>query len=373
MKTIHTHWTPMEKALVAGLVIMALIMITGITSPAVQAASVQNPYYRQVAVIHIPAPNNLLFGDIIYGDTATGYVYFSDISNSAVDVINARSDKLVTQITGFTNGPGGVLADDLGQLWAANGNGTVKVANAIYPFKITDTVSTGSSSADEMAYDPRDRIIAVTSPDAAQPFVTLIAARPNKAGHHQVLGQVAIPGVGQGSIEQPQWDPINDTFFESVRTSQSFPNGEVVVIDPKAIRLRNVLPLSEKCNPGGTAIGPDDQALLGCNTGGPLIINRTTGAIVDRYQHMGACCADEVWYNPSDGRYYAAEAGAVGPPPNPQLAPPAVMVINAETHNFITNIELGKKAIGFHQVTAIYAPAKVFIPEPNGMHVFMAV
>jgi hypothetical protein len=50
-----------------------------------------------------------------------------------------------------------------------------------------------------------------------------------------------------------------------------------------------------------------------------------------------------------------------------------VTVIDAETHRLITNIELGSKAIGFHQVTAVYEDAKVFVPEPDGIHVFMAV
>lgn len=72
----------------------------------------------------------------------------------------------------------------------------------------------------------------------------------------------------------------------------------------------------------------------------------------------------------ADNRFYAAEAGAAGPPPLPQLFPPTVMVIDARSDAFVTNIPLGQAALGFHQVTAIGAPARVFVPESDGVHVY---
>ena len=194
----------------------------------------------------------------------------------------------------------------------------------------------GGPSADELAYDPIHHIIAVTSPDATSrgghapaPHVTLIDAHADRKGKFRVIGEVAIPGAGLGSIEQPQWDGHNKVFVEAIRATTDFPHGAVAVIDPIHVRLQALLPIDGQCNPGGLAVAPGDQALLGCNTGGPAIINTSTGRILKRFDHLGACCADQVWFDRDDGRYYAAEAGAAGPPPDPQLAPPAVMVINA--------------------------------------------
>ena len=197
--------------------------------------------------------------------------------------------------------------------------------------------------------------------------MTLIDARP---GHHRVLGHVVIPGASADSIEQPQWNPGTSTFVEAIRSTKDFPNGEVVQIDPKAIRLQSVFPVDETCNPGGLAVGPKNQALLGCNVGAPALVSLATGRVLHVYSGHDASGADEVAYDAEDHRYYAAEAGAVGPPPNPQLNTPTVMVIDAHSRRFVTDIALGPTAPGFHQVTALFSPGRVYVPQSDGIHVY---
>lgn len=46
------------------------------------------------------------------------------------------------------------------------------------------------------------------------------------------------------------------------------------------------------------------------------------------------------------------------------------MVIDAKSAAFVANIPLGQAALGFHQVTAIGEPARVFVPESDGVHVY---
>lgn len=329
-------------------------------------------HYRQIADIEVPTPSHALYGDIIYGDQKSGLVYFSDGADSTVDVVDGHSDRLVAQVP-IAAGPAGIISDGFGQTWVGSGGGSIVVLKSKAPFTKLDTISVGAPTADEIGYDARDHIIAVTSPDAtgadgkATPWVTLIDARP---GHHRVLAHVVIPGASADSIEQPEWNPGTRTFVESVRATGDFPNGEVAQIDPLGRRLQSVLPLDDACNPGGLAVGPHNQALLGCNVGAPALISLTTGRVLHVYSGHDASGADEVAYDWKDHRYYAAEAGAAGPPPDPQLNTPTVMVIDARTERFVTDIALGTTALGFHQATALFNPARVYVPQSDGIHVY---
>lgn len=345
------------------------------------AAAERGVSYRQKAVINVPAAHGHLFGDIIVSDNQTRLVYFSDDTDNAIDVMDARSDRLVAMLTGFTGGPAGVVTDNLGQLWASDpGNsssgGTVRVYGDRAPFHLLARIGVGDAAIDEIAYDPRDQVIIVTSPDAVSstgkpaPYVTLISARQIHEHHHLVLARIRIPGAADGTIEQPQWDPRHQVFVEAVRAANGNPDGEIAVINPRQRRVQATLPLGTSCHPAGLAVGLRDTALLGCDIGGPALVSLTTGHLISRYSDEGGCCTDEVWFDRADQRYYAAEGGAAPPSYTPQLDPPTVAVISARDGEFLTNISLGNTALGFHQVTAIGSPAKVFVPESDGVHVF---
>jgi hypothetical protein len=364
----------------AGLVATGLALALAV--PAASASDShhdrQGRVYRQVGVINIPRPGGPLFADIIFGDQRTQRIYLSDLANSSLDIIDAKTSRLVAQVGGFTGGPAGVLSDDLGQVWAGDGSGAIKVVSGSAPYKIVDSIPVGAPTADEIAYDPVDRIIAVTSPDAksssgaATPWVTLIDARPGRDGKHRVLGHVVIPGAGPDAIEQPQWDQSTGTFVEAVRSTGDLRSGAVIRIDPKRIRVESILPIDVACNPGGLAVGLHGQMLLGCNTGVPVLMDGETGRILAQYSGHNASGADEVWFNSADNRFYAAEAGAAGPPPIVPDNFPTVMVIDAVSGKFVTNIALDAAAPGFHQVTAVGDPARVFVPESDGLHVYSA-
>ncbi len=327
-----------------------------------------------------------MVADIVFVDAATNRLYLSDIVNAQVDVWNATTGTYLGAIkagfageTGFPAsvdhvGPLGVLVDDMHQVWAGNGDGTVKVAS-VRSLQQTDSIATGGvNRADELAYDPKDRVILVTNPaegttSAPTPYVTLIDARP---GHHHVLGHVALPGAGLDSVEQPKYDPLTGKFLVSVRQTTAVTNGmngAVAVVDPQAVKLDALFGLSQFCSPAGLAIGPDHQALLGCDSAPPVIIDRSDGAILATLTE--ACCADEVWYNGADGRYYAAEGGN---PDNNNSTDPVVMVIDAETHHFIVNIPVrdiqGNPDARFHVVAAAFDDAHVYIPQSDGIHVW---
>src|SRR6266566_1315574 len=122
---------------------------------------------RQVALITGPdiPPRGLWAFDIGFVDDQSQVYYLADASNASVDLIDTRTDRLIGQIGGFrgfhgsreTQGPGGVLVDDLGQLWVSDGDSTVKVTD-LSSRTIVATLNTGGEKrADEMAYDPQDQ------------------------------------------------------------------------------------------------------------------------------------------------------------------------------------------------------------------------
>lgn len=91
--------------------VLALLMLPALSKQSSASAATSagtpnhNSGYVQTAVIKIPV-RGPLFGDIIFADNETGRVYFSDLSNSSLDVIDGRHDRLEAQVRGFTNGPG---------------------------------------------------------------------------------------------------------------------------------------------------------------------------------------------------------------------------------------------------------------------------
>jgi len=379
---------PATRKTFVALAVAATAGSVGLALPSAASAATTGPPapgavaggYQQTAILH-PAvtPTHGLFGDIVYADQQTHRLYFADTSSAAVDVWDTQTNHFLGAMTGgFTGlagfpasfdhlGPDGVLVDNLGQIWAGNGDGTVKVGDTT-TLAETDSIpassipATGQTArADEVGYDPQDHVIVVTNPGDTTPEVTLI----NAVNHH-VLGHVAIPGAGPNTIEQPQWDPITERFLVAVIATSANPNGEIAVIDPQAVSLDKVLPLAQSCGPAGLTIGPGHDALIGCSAAGPIIIDRVTGTV--RATLPQASGADEVWYDASDGRYYAAEAGNQ----TNNTPDPVVMVINARDRTFITNIPIraqdGTPTAGFHAVTA--AAGNVYVPESDGIHVF---
>jgi hypothetical protein len=370
------------KLVAAAAVVLGLATAGGATAGDLPSTTQLTPDYQRGPVLippQIPGPAGLA-ADILFADPAANRVYLSDIANGEVDVWDARSGVLLGTIKGFAVdhvGPLGVLVDDMHQVWAGNGDGTVKVASSV-TFQQTDSIATGGvNRADELAYDPKDKIIIITNPAEGTttnptPYVTLIDARP---GHHKVLGHVFIPGAGIDTVEQPQYDPVSGKFMLNVRMTTAVPNGQngaVAVIDPRARKLVWMRGLTSFCSPAGLTIGPNNEALLGCDSAPPVIINRTSGAIVTTIPN--ACCADEVWYNAADGRYYVAEAGN---PDNNNSTNPVVMVVDAQTHAFVTNIPIrdstGAPDARFHTVTAAYADSHVYVLQQDGVHVWERV
>jgi hypothetical protein len=378
--------------------LLVAVVVSGLGVGALGAAGASADGVRYVQIANLTGPGVPagppfgLVSDIVFVDPVSHRVLLADDSNTfggitgQVDAWDTLSNVFVggmsggfTGITGFPGsfdqlGPDGVLVDDQGQIWAGNGDGTVK-AGTISNMSEIASVTTGSAHrADELAYDPVDHEILVTNPSDSPPFVTVIsdpAGGPFGVRAHIGLGKK----VPLDSIEQPKYDPITGRFLVSVR--QVFAGdtqGEVAAINPVTLKAERPIRLTVNCNPAGMALGPGRDVLLGCDSFPPVIIDRVTGALepISFGSFPATCCADEVWFNPGDGRYYAAEFGN----PNGTGSNPVVTVIDGQTRQVLAEIPIrnssGQPDPAFHAVAADPNTNHVYVPTSQGVQVFRA-
>jgi hypothetical protein len=393
----------------------AVGVVTVLSGGGVAGAEVAGTHsggYRQIANLTGPnvpffkAPPGSLVADIVFVDPALHRVYLSDQSNvkpgthghvvGAVDAWDTRTFKFAgamfgnfTGLTGFpqsfdTEGPDGVLADNLGHIWVGNGDDRVVVGDARTMKEIKVIKTGGKGRADELAYDPLNQTILVTNPGASPPGWTLIDART-----FRILGRASLgAGVPTGSIEQPKFDPVLGKFVSSVgQLSSHDTHGAVAVVDTQVAPHSHTVParayrLSVGCNPLGLAIGPGRDVFLGCLNDGSVIVTASpggTGFAVSK-QFTQACCSDEVWYDPHLGRYYAAAFLN----PHGTGKDPVVTVVDATNKSFITNIPIftsnlapnGSVApepdMSFHSLAADPATGYVYVATATGVRVFAA-
>ena len=98
-----------------------------------------------------------------------------------VNIIDAVNGTYVDRIPGFVGatgvdggrgGPNGVVVTPDNFLWVGDGNSLLRAVDLnVYPWRITQTISVGGPTdgrADELAYDPEDKIIMIGN-DASVP------------------------------------------------------------------------------------------------------------------------------------------------------------------------------------------------------------
>src|SRR5439155_737011 len=133
-------------------------------------------------------------------------LFLADRSNSGIDVITLQGELFVRTIGGFVglrgpadSGPNDLaLVPELNQLWVTDGDSSVKVID-LATRSIVATVPTGGRGrADDIAYDARDKLIAVGNDSDAPPFLTFISVADRKT-----IGTLEFPGAG--GLEAVLW------------------------------------------------------------------------------------------------------------------------------------------------------------------------
>jgi hypothetical protein len=277
--------------------------------------------------------------DISFVDQTTQTYYLADRSNAVVDVVNAKTNQLISQINakpafkGFTgstatSGPNGVVAA-FPWLFVTDANSRVVTINLSNGNTVGDVSTGGTTSlrADELAYDPMHGLLLVVNNADTPPFATLISVNKT-SGALAVIKRITFDKIHTGvdatnGAEQPVWDPVTGKFYLSIpQIGPKAKDGAVVRIST-AGTVEVQYPI-EFCQPAGLTLGPNVDLLVGCNTvfdtagnvwdstkdvtAAPIqvIIDARTGKIDAIVPGVGA--GDEVWFNSGDGNYYTASS-----------------------------------------------------------------
>ena len=313
----------------------------------------------------ILVPGNLAGGfDISWVDSASETYYLANRTTTPgtgrIDVVDAEHDKYLYSIPGFAgnrgsrgkNGPAGVLTiHKEHELWAGDGDSTVKVVDLDRKV-VTDAIPTGGQfRADELAYDPIHHVILIANDIDTPPFVTFISQERHVVLGHIFYPQAVFPDVAGGQpvnhgMEQPVWDQETSKFYISVPATVTNPNGEVDEIDPRKMKVTRVFPIHTPCGPAGLALIPGQRLMTSCG----VVLDVKTGGTVKTISGVGG---DEIWFNAGDDRVY------FGADP--------VSVVDAETYQVITYIPVGPT----HSVAANRENNHIFVPVTGvGIKVF---
>lgn len=318
-----------------------------------------NQIQTRVGELHIPGKPLRNF-DISIVDESRDIYALSDRSNHGIDLINTQTGSFLGRIGGFagaghgSGGPNGLVIGDHGQLWAGDGNSTIKVVD-IKAKKVISAISTGGKGrVDELAYDHEDHIVIAANDEDKPPFLTFISDNQG----YKVIGHLKLEHATNG-LEQPVWDPKRNLFYVAIPEIDGIAEqGAIAVIDPHTRNLTRLIPV-QKCMPAGMALGKKDHLVVGCSDDAvkagyspkTLIIDPQGGTIVSTFYQVGG--SDEVWY---DGRkYYLAAVSNKGGP--------VVGIIDAESERWTINIPTGPHS---HSVAADAASRRIYVPLAAG-------
>ncbi len=323
--------------------------------------------------------------DISFDDPKIDLYVLADRTNGSVDFFDASDDTFTGRVGGFQgvvlnangtannglSGPDGVVIINHNEVWAGDGNSTLKVIS-IAQFAVTDTIPITDPTnpsvkmrVDEMAWDATDHIMAAANNANTPPFITMI-----NTDTHQILGQIVFngkngtPDATTTGIEQPQWSPKTGLFYASVpQISPSDPTqGGVAVIDPISMKVTAIYPVTN-CTPGGLTLGPRHEAMIGCSgifgkapnvISQSLIINLDNGDIKAAITQAGG--NDEVWYDKGTQHYYLAARSNETPD---GVAKPILGTVDANSYAYDGGVATSTTA---HSVAADSRSHHVFVP-----------
>ena len=364
--------------------------------------------------------------DISFVDPATGLYYLADRSNAALDVIDTKTDTLFGQIGGNPAFQPG-FAGDTGTAATSGPNGVVSASPCIFatdtPSRVvsfdssvsfTAAVSSlntggGNLRADELAFDPRDRLILAINNANTPPFGTLINVSTSCVlSAPKTIFFTTGNGVNAtNGAEQPVWDPNTQRFYVSIPEINgpgdgTGPNGGVARINPLTGVIETVYPVNFM-QPAGLTLGPNGDLLVGANsvfdTAGKKCTAVVSGSVTSPVGVPATCTGiaapqsaicnpgrgctpangslvsvpgvgggDEVWFNSGDGNYYVTAGnnpvgpvfGVIGSVVNdltqlvPTLPPVPAVTSGANKHGAGT----------VHSVAASAANNHVYVPLP---------
>ena len=278
----------------------------------------------------VTIPGGLAGNDISWVDSANARYYLADRGNATaspvigprVDVIDTQNNSFVTSIP-LPAASNGILAIPRAhELWVGLTNSTVAVIDTTTN-GITHMISTGGTArADEVAYDPEDRLILIANDLDTPPFVSFISA-----ANYSVVKKLNYDGVSAhkstGGIEQPVWDDTTEMFYITIPATDVNPNGEIDELSPVTLGVTRTFPSTCK-GPSGLALIPNQRLMTACGD----VVDIVSGKVVTTVSGTGG---DEIWYNAGDQRVYFGSGVNVP-------------VVDANTYTLLTTLVVGQPA-----------------------------
>jgi len=353
------------------LVVIALSVVVGVRAKDHEDHDDLGPY-RLIKTVLIPGFGNGF--DISWVDSEASRYYLADRGNTAVtpavpphiDVIDTRTLMLLAPLPVHAAGNGVVAIrtthndddrwsdDGANELWVGDATSNVEVIDLASRSIVADIPTGGSHRADELAYDPRHRIMLVANDQDTPPFVTFISTTTRTVLGHLSYPQAVFgtPATNHG-LEQPVWNPKTKKFYLSVPGTVTNPQGEVDEIDPIKMDVTRVFPAV--CNPGeapqGLALIPRQRLATSCGD----IIRIKDGHVLTTVPGVGI---DEIWFNSGDERIYYAGG------PN-FITDPSVPVVDTDTNTVVAVLKVGTPPppLRFtHSVAADSELNRIFVP-----------
>ena len=329
-------------------------------------ASTGRVSFPRLTTITIPGKPLASF-DFGFVDPVLPIYYVADRTNGGVDLLDINTNSFITRIGGFSgaplnadgtpnndqSGPNSVQPTTPGEIWATNGDSSVKVVD-LFTHRIVDSISTilpGQTAAqalrtDGLSWDPDDQVMMVQNGATEPPYVTFISTNPSD---RRVLGQYIFTAATD--IEASVYDHATGMFYLNIAQIGSDPNaGALSVLNPRTLTAVKEYPITG-CNGAGLALAPGQKLLIGCSLHNyPPIVSARDGSILASIPQVGG--ADQVAY--ANGFFYdaartnsAANGGA------------SLSVIDAITNKFVVNIPSNVSA---HVVSADPRTTHIFLP-----------
>jgi hypothetical protein len=322
------------------------------------------PNYQLLTTI--PVPGGLAGFDISWVDASNQRYYLADRTatpgTGRIDVVDTQAMMLVNTIPSFAgtvpnpepgcsaSGPNGVVAiPQLHQLYAGDGDSTVKVVDTLAQAVVAVIPTGGKCRADELAYDAADHIIVIANDQDSPPYLTFISTDTQS-----VRGRLTYPAsqINNG-LEQPVWNPKNDRFYQAVPQIPGINTGSIDIINPVTMSVERSL--STMCSPAGLVLTPSQRLKTSCGEAFDAITGASLGVTDPRV------AADQLWYNPGDNNYYfgffVGIAGGKG-----------CAVVDANTNQLLTFIPAST-----HTLAADPNYNRIFIPvSGSGIQVWAA-
>ena len=310
--------------------------------------------------------------------TDDGKYYLADGANVALDVFDAKTMTLLAQIPGDfagvgksfdTSSPAGVTPVPGTSLVYVGDVNSVKLIDVSEKKLIkTIAVSTSGIRADEGCLDAEHHIVMYSSGGGKPPFATFINTQTQ-----EVVGKLSLDD--STGLEACGYDPKNKNFMLNNDGSKANPKGEVDLISVASVlagkpSVSKVFGLKKCEAPTGLAIGPGNDALIGCdpdegNKQTTLIIDRSNGETLAELPFGGA---DQVVYDPVSKRYFLP-AGHHSADGVSQVGrkdakfDSALGVVDATTRRFLGSVPAGIHA---HSVAVDGESHRVFVPHAGG-------